>query len=68
MVNINDQNRDEIIETYINKLLSDIPRFNLYHYASKYLIKEKSSLNNYELEVEILGIYPGLLENSTKDK
>jgi len=67
MTTINSINRDEIIERYIQKLLTDAPRYDLYSYAAKYLAKKKSSLNNHELEAEILSIYPDLLEISTNE-
>lgn len=67
MVKINDENRIQIIDQYVNKILEDLtfemPRYTLYHYAMSFLHEETMILSNETMETEILEKYPELLEN-----
>lgn len=68
---IDDSNRAEIISDYVLKIVSDLsverPRYNLWSYAKQFLIKEKSSLSNQDLEAEIASIFPELLMQFNND-
>ena len=67
MIKINDENRIQIIDQYINKILEDLtfemPRHTLYHYATSFLHEETMRLSNEAMETKILEKYPELLEN-----
>ena len=60
-----------IISDYVLRITSDLteerPRYTLYNYAKQFLVSQKKSLNNEELEAEIASIFPELLiENSNE--
>ena len=67
MIKINDENRIQIIDQYIDILWKDmateIPRYGLYQCAMGFLYEETMRLSNKALEIEILEKYPDLLEN-----
>ena len=67
MIKINDENRIQIIDQYIDILWKDmateIPRHGLYQCAMGFLYEETMRLSNKALEIEILEKYPDLLEN-----
>ena len=70
-IKINDSNRMLIISDYVLRITSDLteerPRYTLYNYAKQFLVSQKKSLNNEELEAEIASIFPELLiENSNE--
>ena len=70
-IKINDSNRMLIISDYVLRIVSDLteerPRYALYNYAKQFLVSQKKSLNNEELEAEIVSIFPELLmENSNE--
>ena len=67
MIKINDENRIQIIDQYIDILWKDmateIPRHGLYQCAMGFLYEETMRLSNKALEIEMLEKYPDLLEN-----
>ena len=66
MIKINDENRIQIIDQYVDMLWKDmateIPRYGLYQCAMGFLYEETMLLSNESLETEILEKYPDLLE------
>jgi hypothetical protein len=67
MIKINDENRIQIIDQYVNKILEDLtfemPRHTFYHYAASFLHDKTMRLSNGAMEAEILEKYPELLES-----
>jgi hypothetical protein len=67
MIKINDENRIQIIEQYVDILWKDmateVPRYGLYQCAMGFLYEEIMRLSNGDLEVEILEKHSDLLEN-----
>jgi hypothetical protein len=65
MIKINDENRQNIIDQYLNILMQDIveemPKYRLYNYAMNFVLEEKTSMSIQDLEAEILSGYPDLL-------
>lgn len=63
MINVNDKNRDEIIEEYANSILDHMDWDTLYAFAYEQLVQSKNLMDNKALEDEILEFYPELLQN-----
>lgn len=63
MIKVNDKNRDEIIENYVEGILDGMDFDTLYAYAFECLRDSKDLMENEALESEILDYYPHLLEN-----
>jgi len=67
---INDENRTQIVSEYVNELIMDlsteIPKYTLYDYAMKFLLKEKTLLSNEYLEAEIRERYSILLDKNNE--
>ena len=70
-IKINDSNRMLIISDYVLRITSDLteerPRYTLYNYAKQFLVSQKKSLNNEELEAEIVSIFPELLMENNNE-
>lgn len=63
---LDDKNRIEVVHEYVNMLMTEVmeemPRYKLYDYSRRFLLQEKTLLNNEQLEAEVLGKYPFLLD------
>lgn len=66
---LNNKNRLEIIEEYVNAIISElateIPKYTLFDYARRFLLSEIKLLSNECLEEEIIRVYPSLLEEQS---
>jgi len=62
MIMVTDKNRDVIIESYSSRLLDDMDFDTLYAFAYEQLVESKQTVTNEDLENEILGYFPEILE------
>jgi len=67
---LNNKNRLEIIEEYVNAIISElatqIPKHTLFDYARRFLLSEIKLLSNEYLEQEISQTHPELLEKDSR--
>jgi len=59
---INDENRSKMIEDYVGNIVDSMDTKTLCQLAYDFLVQDKSSYTNEQLETEILDYYPELLE------
>jgi hypothetical protein len=59
---VTDKNRDVIIESYSSRLLDDMDFDTLYAFAYEQLVESKQKTTNEDLENEIIGYFPEILE------
>lgn len=62
MTKINDSNRKEIIEAYVNRVVDGMGTKELVQFVYESLYDSKSIYTNAELETEIEDYYPDLIE------
>lgn len=62
MVMVTDKNRDDIIRSYVHRILNDMDWDAMYSFAYEQLVQSKDLIDNEPLEQEILDCYPEVLE------
>ena len=60
---ITDDNRDEIIENYVHKIIDSMDMDGLVECLEFYMVESNQRYTNEQLETEIKENYPELLEN-----
>ena len=60
---ITDDNRDEIIENYVRKIIDSMDMDGLVECLEFYMVESNQRYTNEQLETEIKENYPELLEN-----
>lgn len=63
MIMVTDKNREDIIRSYVYRLLDDMDFDTLYSFAYEQLVQSKNLMDNEPLEQEILEYYPDVLED-----
>jgi hypothetical protein len=63
MIMVNDKNRDDIIRSYVHRILGNMNNDALYNFAYESMVDSKDLMDNVALENEILDYYPDVLEN-----
>lgn len=59
---ITSENRESIVDAYVNRVLDEMDTNTLMQLAYDLLCKDKESYTNEELETEINEYYPDILE------
>lgn len=62
MIKVTDKNRDDIMDSYVSRLLDHMDFDSLYSFAYDMLKDGKSGLSNDQLANQISDYYPDLLE------
>jgi hypothetical protein len=66
MIKITQENRTDIIKSYCHELLNNMDFDTLYSFAHYMLVDNKESLNNHDLELEIMNYSPHVLDDFEK--
>jgi uncharacterized UPF0160 family protein len=59
---VTDKNREEIIQSYVQRLLDDMDFDTIYTFVYETLVDSKDLMDNIALENEIKDYYPELLD------
>lgn len=63
MIMVTDKNREDIVRSYVHRLLRDMDFDTLYSFAYEQLVQSKDLMDNEPLEQEILDYCPDMLED-----
>lgn len=63
MINITDSNRDDILESYVSRLVENMDTNSAFELLEELLLEKKDIMSNESLEDEIIEFDPDLLRS-----